>query len=73
AVYADRLPAALLQGGAVVPALPTAAAMLRLAPAMLSAGLAVDAAHAMPSYIRDKVAKTTAERLAEKAAAAALT
>ncbi len=70
AVYADRLPAAVLQGGTVVPALPTAAAMLRLAPALLAAGLAVDAAHAMPSYIRDKVAKTTAERLAEKAAAA---
>lgn len=70
AVYADRLPAALLQGGTVVPALPTAAAMLRLAPALLAQGLAVDAAHAMPSYIRDKVAKTTAERMAEKAAAA---
>lgn len=70
AVYADRLPAAVLQGGTVVPALPTAAAMLRLAPALLAAGLAVDAAHAMPSYIRDKVAKTTAERMAEKAAAA---
>ncbi|OYQ38825.1 tRNA (adenosine(37)-N6)-threonylcarbamoyltransferase complex dimerization subunit type 1 TsaB [Rhodoferax sp. TH121] len=70
AVYADRLPAAVQQGGTVVPALPTAAAMLRLAPALLAAGLAIDAAHAMPSYIRDKVAKTTAERLAEKAAAA---
>ncbi len=70
AVYADRLPAAVLQGGTVVPALPTAAAMLRLAPALLAAGLAVDAPHAMPSYIRDKVAKTTAERMAEKAAAA---
>ncbi len=70
AVYADRLPAALLQAGAVVPALPTATAMLRLAPTLLAQGLAVDAAHAMPSYIRDKVAKTTAERMAEKAAAA---
>lgn len=69
-VYAERLDPAVLQGGTVVPALPTAAAMLRLAPSMLAAGLAVDAAHAMPSYIRDKVAKTTAERLAEKAAAA---
>ena len=70
AVYAERLDPAVLQGGTVVPALPTAAAMLRLAPALLAAGLAVDAAHAMPSYIRDKVAKTTAERMAEKAAAA---
>jgi tRNA threonylcarbamoyladenosine biosynthesis protein TsaB len=43
--------------------------MLRLAPALLAQGLAVDAALAMPSYIRDKVAKTTVEREAEKAAA----
>lgn len=68
-VYADRIPADFLQGGTVVRALPTAAAMLRLAPAALAAGQAVDAAHAMPSYVRDKVAKTTAERMAEKAAA----
>lgn len=72
AVYADRLPAAALAAGQVVQALPMAAAMLRLAPAMLAQGLAVDAALAMPSYIRDKVAKTTAERDAEKAAAAAM-
>ena len=45
--------------------------MLRVAPALLAQGLAVDAALAMPSYIRDKVAKTTAEREAEKAAALA--
>lgn len=68
-VYADRLPARALQSAQVVQALPMAAAMLRLAPAMLAAGLAVDAAQAMPLYIRDKVAKTTAEREAEKAAA----
>ena len=48
-------------------ALPDAAAMLRLAPAMIAAGLAVDAAHAWPLYIREKVAKTTLERLADKA------
>jgi tRNA threonylcarbamoyladenosine biosynthesis protein TsaB len=70
AVYADRLPAAALQAATVVNALPTSTAMLRLAPVLLAAGQAVDAAHAMPSYIRDKVAKTTAERMAEKAAAA---
>lgn len=70
-VYADRLAAALPPGQATVSALPTAAAMLRLAPAMLTAGLAVDAAQAMPHYVRDKVAKTTAERMAEKAAAVA--
>lgn len=53
-------------------ALPTASAMLRLAPALLAAGQAVPAEQALPSYIRDKVAKTTAERMAEKSAAAAV-
>lgn len=43
-------------------ALPTAAAMLRLAPAMLTAGLGVAADQALPLYVRDKVAQTTAER-----------
>jgi tRNA threonylcarbamoyladenosine biosynthesis protein TsaB len=52
-----------------LPALPTASAMLRLAPQLLAAGKAVAAEQALPSYIRDKVAKTTAERAAEKAAA----
>jgi len=49
------------------PALPTAAAMLRLAPALLAAGNAVPAALALPHYIRDKVALTTQERVAAKA------
>lgn len=63
--YAQRLQAS----GALdfIEALPSAAAMLRLAPAMLAAGLAVDAADALPRYIRDKVAKTTSERAAERA------
>jgi len=47
-------------------ALPTAAAMLRLAPAMLAAGLGVAADQALPLYVRDKVAQTTAERAALK-------
>jgi tRNA threonylcarbamoyladenosine biosynthesis protein TsaB len=42
--------------------LPTATAMLRLAPAMLKAGLGVPADQALPLYVRDKVAQTTAER-----------
>jgi tRNA threonylcarbamoyladenosine biosynthesis protein TsaB len=42
--------------------LPTATALLRLAPAMLAAGLGVPAEQALPLYIRDKVAQTTAER-----------
>jgi tRNA threonylcarbamoyladenosine biosynthesis protein TsaB len=52
------------------PALPTAAALLRLAPALWAQGLAVPADQAMPLYIRDKVANTTAEREAMKAQAA---
>lgn len=51
---------------AIVAALPTAIAMLRLAPRMLSAGLGVPADQALPLYIRDKVAQTTAERAALK-------
>ena len=69
-VYAEQLDTAVLEGGTVVPALPSAAALLRLAPTLLAQGLAVDASQAIPSYIRDKVAKTTAERMAEKAGAA---
>ena len=46
---------------------PTALAMLRLAPGLLRRGLAVAAADALPHYVRDKVAQTTAERLAAKA------
>jgi len=49
-------------------ALPTAAAMLRLAPALLAAGNALAAELALPRYIRDKVALTTQERAAAKAA-----
>ncbi|MBF5005625.1 tRNA (adenosine(37)-N6)-threonylcarbamoyltransferase complex dimerization subunit type 1 TsaB [Diaphorobacter caeni] len=43
-------------------ALPTASAMLRLAPALLAQGLSVPASEALPLYVRDKVAQTTAER-----------
>jgi tRNA threonylcarbamoyladenosine biosynthesis protein TsaB len=43
-------------------ALPTAAALLRLAPGLLASGLAVAAQDALPLYVRDKVAQTTAER-----------
>jgi tRNA threonylcarbamoyladenosine biosynthesis protein TsaB len=64
AVYGERIPATGLH------ALPTAAAMLRLAPALLAAGQAVPADQALPRYIRDKVAQTTAERMAAKAALA---
>ena len=57
-------PTRLAPGAEHVAALPTAAALLRLAPALLDAGQDVDASGAMPLYLRDKVAQTTAERQA---------
>lgn len=67
AAYGERL----LPQARHVPALPTATALLRLAPALLAAGAAVPASEALPRYIRDKVAQTTAEREALRAQAAA--
>ncbi|MEJ7930392.1 tRNA (adenosine(37)-N6)-threonylcarbamoyltransferase complex dimerization subunit type 1 TsaB [Ramlibacter sp. AN1015] len=65
--YGERLPA----GGTRVAALPTAAALLRLAPALIAAGAAVPPEQALPLYIRDKVAHTTQERLASRTSAPA--
>lgn len=65
--YGDRLPAAAAQ----VEALPTAAALLRLAPALLAQGLGRPAEQALPLYVRDKVAQTSAEREASRAQAGA--
>ena len=64
AAYGPRLPADTPR----VEARPTAAALLRLAPALMAGGHTVGAAGALPLYIRDKVAKTTAERAQERAA-----
>lgn len=61
-LLAGRLPAAPR-----VPALPTARALLRLAPAALAARPHPLAADALPLYIRDKVAQTTEERAADRA------
>jgi tRNA threonylcarbamoyladenosine biosynthesis protein TsaB len=63
-VYGARFSAAM---SPQVNALPTATAILRLAPKLLAAGGALPADQALPLYVRDKVAKTTAERAAEKA------
>jgi tRNA threonylcarbamoyladenosine biosynthesis protein TsaB len=63
AQHATRLPGAPQR----VEAWPTAAALLRLAPALLTAGLAGPAAQALPLYVRDKVAQTTVERAAHRA------
>jgi tRNA threonylcarbamoyladenosine biosynthesis protein TsaB len=66
--YGPRLPAAAGR----VDALPTAAALLRLAPALLAAGEGLPAGSALPLYIRDKVAQTTAERAVVASARQAL-
>ncbi|WP_428828086.1 tRNA (adenosine(37)-N6)-threonylcarbamoyltransferase complex dimerization subunit type 1 TsaB [Azonexus sp. IMCC34842] len=55
-----------LAGVAQLPGiLPTAAALARLAAPRAARGAGIDAALAAPLYIRDKVAKTVAERLSE--------
>ena len=64
AVYGERLAPGCIH----VTALPTAQALLRLAPSLLAQGLAVPAEQALPLYVRNKVAQTTAEREALKAA-----
>lgn len=71
APYGDRLLQALPVGLPHQQALPTAQALLRLAPGLWHAGHAVPAHEAMPLYVRDKVAYTTDERLAMKSAQAA--
>lgn len=54
------------RGIAVIPGiLPTAAAVARLAASMAGRGEGLDPSLAAPLYIRDKVAKTIAERLRE--------
>jgi tRNA threonylcarbamoyladenosine biosynthesis protein TsaB len=69
AAYGDRL----ARGVPRHEALPTATALLRLAPALLAAGHGVAPAEARPLYVRDKVAQTTEERAAAKATAATAT
>jgi tRNA threonylcarbamoyladenosine biosynthesis protein TsaB len=66
--YGERWPDAVR-----IDALPTAAALLRLAPALLDAGQGGPASAALPLYIRDRVAQTTEERAAFRRAAASST
>jgi tRNA threonylcarbamoyladenosine biosynthesis protein TsaB len=62
AAYGTRLPSTAVP----IDAMPTAAALLRLAPSLIAAGQAGSAASATPLYIRDKVAQTIAERAAAR-------
>lgn len=59
---AERLPA-----GPMRTASPSAAALIRLVPALRDAGAVCPPDAAGPVYVRDKVARTTAERLADAA------
>ena len=68
AVYGACWPAALQAPHVAV--LPTATALLRLAPQAWAQGDAVPPEQALPLYVRDKVAQTTQERLQAKAATA---
>jgi tRNA threonylcarbamoyladenosine biosynthesis protein TsaB len=61
-LLARRMGARLVSS--VAEAYPTAAAVARLAVPVLAKGGGVPAAQALPLYVRDKVALTTAERLA---------
>ncbi len=57
-VYRSRLPDGLNS----VTCLPSATAMLRLAPRLAASGLCLPPDQALPLYVRDKVAQTTQER-----------
>jgi tRNA threonylcarbamoyladenosine biosynthesis protein TsaB len=66
AVFRERLP---LHGALPLPqALPRAAALMVLARQALHYGAAIDPAHALPLYLRDKVALTSDEREAARRA-----
>ncbi len=69
AVYAGRWPEAF--NAPQITALPTASALLRLAPQAWAQGRAVLPEYALPLYIRDKVAQTTEERMLAKQQSAA--
>ena len=61
----DLLPQLKIPQGTIrAEATPTAGALMRLAPQAWADGLAVSPELAMPLYVRDKVAQTTAERIA---------
>ena len=64
-VYADHWPSEWVEVP-TLQALPSAQALIRLAPHAWAQGEAVAPQDALPLYVRDKVAQTTAERMAER-------
>lgn len=69
--YADAFAGKPFAPGALLEIMPHAREMAQLARAALAAGQGVPAAQAQPIYLRNKVAYTSAERLAINAAKAA--
>ncbi|MGO4302422.1 MULTISPECIES: tRNA (adenosine(37)-N6)-threonylcarbamoyltransferase complex dimerization subunit type 1 TsaB [unclassified Cupriavidus] len=70
-VFGDRLSVAAQASRVMPDAMPDARALVAIGLRALSRGEAIDAAHAMPIYVRDKVAQTIVEREAIAAAKAA--
>ncbi|NIF89391.1 tRNA (adenosine(37)-N6)-threonylcarbamoyltransferase complex dimerization subunit type 1 TsaB [Burkholderia sp. Cy-637] len=68
AAFGERLPLAALAAQVDGAALPHAVPVAQLALRAFRAGRVVPADQAAPEYVRNKVAQTTAERLAERAA-----
>ena len=64
AIYPDAFASTLSQGGVATEAWPQAVVMLDLAALAYARGESVSPAEALPLYVRDKVALTSAERLA---------
>ena len=62
ALYSNAFSACLAQGGVAIEAWPQAQAMLTLAERAYARGEGVSPAEALPLYVRDKVALTSAER-----------
>ena len=63
AIYPEAFASTLSQGGVAFEAWPQAMAMLDLATLAYARGESVSPAEALPLYVRDKVALTSAERL----------
>lgn len=70
AAFGAQLPAAARAAVIDGEALPHALALAHVALRAFRAGRTVPAEHAAPEYVRDKVAQTTAERMAARAAQA---